>query len=219
MATKKRVVRKKITKSAAKAKVNVVVNVNSGNRKKVVGRSAPLVMPAVAPPPMISAGPAVAPHPSINVSSNVPHNALTDGHHEFIKHLTSSMANLFVRPEEPIPPNESFKSPEGIQGNLNKPTDDLPSPLSSLAPSEMGGDDETKHGTRGHGLLNFAARSPSPPSSKTPMPETRDMFLRYFDESFGIRGLQRFNLAQLRRVFQSSDMAAEASAIKRERRR
>ena len=215
MATKKRVVRKKITKSAAKAKVNVVVNVNSGNRKKVVGRSTPVVLPAVAPPPMIMPS---NPHPSINVSSHVPHNALTDGHHEFIKHLTSSMANLFVRPKEPIPPNESFKSPEGVQGNLNKPTDDLPSPLTSLAPSEMGGEDEARHGTRGHGLLNFAARSPSPPSA-TPMPETRDVFLRYFDENFGIRGLQRFNLAQLRRVFQSPDMAAEASAIKRERRR
>ena len=115
MATKKRVVKKKV----AKTKVNVVVNVNSGNRKKVIGRSAPVVMPSVAPPPMIMPS---NPHPSINIASPTPSNALTDGHHELIKHLTSSMANLIVRPPETIAPNEPFKSPEGVQGNLNKPT-------------------------------------------------------------------------------------------------
>jgi len=120
MPTKKKVSKKKTNK--ASAKVNVVVNVNSGNRKKVVGggKSAN-PMPSVAPP---SVAPTVVPRtttPSINITSPPPHNALSDGHREFIDHLKSSMSN----PNFTFPmlraPNSAFQSPEGVQGDLGIP--------------------------------------------------------------------------------------------------
>ena len=215
----------KRTNNAAKSKVNVVVNVNSGNRKKIIGRakSTSAMVPSVAPPSIINAPPAA-------------HNSLTDGHVQYLHHLTSSMVNLLRQPQAQttVAPQPAFTSPEPVQGNLAKPTDDLPEPLKPEIPVDVKKewvDPATE--TRGRSLFTRGAtrsvspvhhRSPSssmsPPArspTQTPRPRTKDEYIHHFVNDYGIKGLKNFNVAQLERIFDARDKTAEASAIKRQR--
>ena len=234
--TKKVRVRKAVkrTNNAAKSKVNVIVNVNSGNRKKVIGRakSTSAMMPSVAPPPVIIP-------PSIT-SPPAAHNSLTDGHVQYLHHLTSSMVNLLRQPQAQttVAPQPAFTSPEPVQGNLAKPTDDLPEPLKPEIPVDVKKewvDPATE--TRGRSLFTRGAtRSETPPHrrvasspsssspparspTQTPRPHNKAAYIRHFASDYGITGLQNFNMDQLQRVFNASNKAAEADAIKLQRKR
>ena len=239
-ATKKirvrKVAKKTTTTAKSKSKVSVVVNVNSGNRKKVIGgsKSAPVNMPAVAPPPVFIPPPS-NPTPTLATQPDAHHNSLTDGHVQYLHNLTTSMVHQLRQQQYTTPPLpiQPFVSPEPVQGDLSKTTDDLPKSLKPdpdeepkkewIDPSaESRGRSLFKRGaTRSESPVPYhrSTSSVSPSPHHTPRPKTRAQYIQHFSEDYGITGLQNFNVPQLERIWNATDKTAVASAIKRERKR
>ena len=204
---------KKTIKKSANKSVNVVVNVNSHNKKKKITQPR-------------SAHPTIFVNPSGNTGFSE-HGLTQQLLHHFILNnrelpkIEYATTDLHKKVDEPKP-FATIRPPSEIVKD-DKPLLE-PTPM-TVAP-ELPLTDEVKpriletHTEFTPIIRRSPTRSPSPPH--TTYPRTVDAQRTYFFDKYGLKGISHFNLSDLARLrdveHRNGDIESESNVIKRERR-